>query len=105
MSGQRNVKVRPPLGPLPPYRRAPRNIAVEGRRTSRPPYVVLVQEVDDLYDLHNMAFAAAHTNPFTSTVHWDEKRSSETAFYFMTWQAAFLFTMHCARAGIPYKSE
>ena len=59
--------------------------------TTTPQYDVLVQ--DNLEDLHDRAFAAARDHPFTSTEHWDEKRPSEVAFCFTTWEAAFLFTM------------
>jgi hypothetical protein len=72
--------------------------------TSTPHYSVLVEVQDNLEDLRDMAFAAAHDNQFTSTEHWDEKRSSEVAFCFTTWEAALLFTMHCARTGIPHRN-
>jgi hypothetical protein len=61
--------------------------------TTTPQYDVLVEVQDNLEDLRDRAFAAAHDNPFTSTEHWDEKRPSEVAFCFTTWKAAFLFTM------------
>jgi hypothetical protein len=73
--------------------------------TSIPPFVVIVQTADDLEDLRMMAYAAANKIRGGSTEHWDEERPSGTAFCFVTWEAAFLFTAHCARTGIPYRNE
>jgi hypothetical protein len=74
--------------------------------TSKPPFVVVAQTADDLEDLRNMAYAAANNNiRGGSTEHWDEQRPSGAAFYFMTWEAAFAFTAHCARTGIPHRNE
>jgi hypothetical protein len=69
------------------------------------PYVVFVQGADDLEDLRNMAYSAANNIRGGSTEHWDVERPSGTAFYFMTWEAAFAFTAHCARTGIRYLNE
>jgi hypothetical protein len=52
-----------------------------------------------------MAYAAANNIRGGSTEHWDVERPSGTAFYFMTWEAAFAFTAHCARTGIRYLNE
>jgi hypothetical protein len=65
----------------------------------------LVERADDFEYLRNMAYAAANKIRGGSTEHWDEERSSVTAFYFMTWEAAFAFTAHCARNGIQYRIE
>jgi hypothetical protein len=73
-------------------------------KTSTLQYIVLVEVQDNLEDLRDMAFAAAHDNSFTSTEHWDEKRSSEVAVCFTTCEAAFLFTMHRASKGIPHRN-
>jgi hypothetical protein len=70
-----------------------------------PPFIVVVQTADDLEDLRNMAYAAANFIRGGSTEHWDEQRSSENAFCFMSWEAAFLFMVHCAKTGIPYRKE
>jgi hypothetical protein len=68
-----------------------------------PPYVVLVQGADDLENLRDMAYAAANKIRSGSTEHWDERRSSEIAFCFMTANAATCFSAHCARTGISYR--
>jgi hypothetical protein len=69
------------------------------------PYVVLVQEADDLENLRDMAYAAANDIRGGSTEHWDKERPSGNAFYFVTWEAAFAFTAYCARTGIPSRNE
>jgi hypothetical protein len=62
------------------------------RKMNQPPYVVLVGGADDLEDLRNMAYAAANSIRGGSTEHWDEERSSGTAFYFMTWEPGGLLS-------------
>jgi hypothetical protein len=71
---------------------------------SMPSYIVVVQTAVDLEDLRLMAYDAANKVRGGSTEHWDEERPSGTAFCFVNWEAAFLFTVHCARASIPYRS-
>jgi hypothetical protein len=85
-----------------------KSVATIGRRpavTSTPPFIVVVQTADDLEDLRNIVYAAANNIRGDSTEHWDEERHPGTAFYFVAWEAAFAFTAHCARTGIPYRNE
>ena len=40
------------------------------------PYVVLVEQVEELEDLRNWAYAAANSGNYSTTEHWDEQRPS-----------------------------
>jgi hypothetical protein len=68
-----------------------------------PPYVVLVDQVDDIEDLRNMAYAAANRVYYGTTEYWEEPRQSGVAFCFMALPSAIAFMAHCARSGIRYK--
>jgi hypothetical protein len=68
-----------------------------------PPYVVLVEQVEDIEDLRNWAYAAANRVNYGTTEHWDEPMPSGIAFYFMALGPAIAFIAHCARSGIRYK--
>jgi hypothetical protein len=64
------------------------------------PHAVIVS-VDDL---RNYAYSAAHKGG-GSTEHWDEQNGVETAFWFMSWDAAFLFIWHCQVQGVTLRVE
>jgi hypothetical protein len=70
---------------------------------SGPPHAVIVS-VDEsaLEDLRNYAYGSAHRGG-GSTEHWDEPRGAETPFCFMTWDAAFLFILHCQAQGVTLR--
>lgn len=70
-----------------------------------PPYVVLVEQVDDIEDLLLMAYAAANSVHDGTTEHWDEPRPCGVALHFMDHRAAVVFMAYCVRSGIHYKPE
>jgi hypothetical protein len=79
--------------------RPPGNVAME------PAYAVIVAaDEQTLEELRNYAYASAHKGE-GSTEHWEESRGPETAFFFRSWNAAFLFIWHCDVSDIPRRIE
>jgi hypothetical protein len=68
-----------------------------------PPYVVLVERVDDIEDLKNWAYGVANAHNYPTTEHWDEPKQSATAFCFKEYGAAWSFMALCKGLDIPCK--
>lgn len=72
---------------------------------SNPPHAIIVTADESaLEDLRNYAYAAAH-KAGGSTEHWEQRSVSETAFCFMSWNAAFAFICHCYGQNIAPRVE
>ena len=70
---------------------------------SEPPYAVIVKaEGAELEELRNYAYASAQRGAGSSE-HWEENRGLETAFFFISWEAAFLFNWHCEISDVPHR--
>ena len=69
-----------------------------------PQYVVTVEQVEDIEDLRNWAYAAAHSSSYATTEHWDDwevPKQPGVRFYFKAYGAALRFIVHCKLSGIP----
>lgn len=66
--------------------------------------IIVAAGENELEDLRNYAYASAHKGG-GSTEHWERDRESETAFFFKSWDAAFLFKWHCEIMNIPFRIE
>ena len=70
---------------------APQDDGLGEPMADQPIYVVTVEHVEDIEELRNLAYAAAHGLPYDTTEHWDEPKPLGVDFNFKAYGAAVAF--------------